>query len=211
MSAPNRYFDAQPAPPAHPRFRAWDATLARPEVARVQVELRRERSGLLFQPARLFVSFLDEQGAVVPPMDEVAWEPILESWLQAHGVRAVSTENEALRASLLLRAELREVLQRYGDGYFTAVLLAEVGDGLGAAPRVAEVLQHIHTTPPSLESASYEDCRQQIEGVLRGQALRLLQLYDGDRDTAEAILSEAVALYLDDRFSVTNRALLGLA
>lgn len=59
--------------------------------------------------------------------------------------------------------------------------------------------------PPPL----YE-CRDMIDGAIAGRAKELTKCLEYEIAEAEEILAAALAQYLDDRFSVTNRRVLGL-
>jgi hypothetical protein len=209
MTASNKYFDASTDPPVHPRIKAWKAYRNLPGVQRVEVEVRRDRDGLILLPARLFVSFLGKNAELIR-LDEAPWEVELEDWLVDHEkARAVNVENEKLRFSLLLKPAMRPILTRYGDGYFNAVLTVVLHEGpFSKHPEVVDVLHHIHEDQPA--GGSKEDCQALIEHVFTLFAKRLLALYDGSREIAVDILGGAIARYLDDRFSVTNSKILGL-
>ncbi len=80
MPATNKYFDAPPGRPEHPRVRAWRSYRKDPSVDHVGVEVLRERDGLTLRSARLFVSFYRQDGEILR-QDEAPWEPELETWL----------------------------------------------------------------------------------------------------------------------------------
>lgn len=210
MSTSNRYFDKPASRPEHPRIRGWRSFRRRPGVHHVTVEIRREREGLTILPASIFVYFVREDGEL-DHQEEAPWEPELEAWLiDEEKARASSIANEKLRFSLLLKPAFRPILQRYGDGYFNTVLIAGLRSGpFNAHAEVADMLRSIHEYRPSEESRF--ECQQLIDHEITSAARRLLHLYDGDQETAEDILGGAIAQYLDDRFSVTNSRLLGLA
>ncbi|WP_437830255.1 hypothetical protein [Sorangium sp. So ce1153] len=204
----NKYFSTSPATPEHPRIRAWRSYRKDPACHHVEVEVRREREGLVFLPASIFVFFCGADGSIVKDV-EAPWEPALEEWLiDEQKAKAVSRDNEKLRFSLLLKPALRPALVRFGDGYFNAVLIALLREGpFRDHTEVAEMLHEIREYPPGVESLA--DCQAHIDHALSEAAKRLLGLYQGDSETAEDILGGAVALYLDERFNVTNRKLLG--
>lgn len=208
MSAPNKYFDSPLPPPKHPRIRAWEAYRRRPEVDHLVVELRREREGLTFLPARLFVDFCQKDGSVVN-QDAVRWEAELDEWLiDAQKARARDVANETLRFSLLLKARLRAASLRHGDGYFNSVLVSGLREGpFRAHAKAAEVLRLIRVSEPV--GGGRDECQEAIDAELSWAAQKLLKLYDGDRALAEDLLGGAIALYLDERFSVTSRKALG--
>ena len=210
MSTPNKYFDSPTQRPEHPRVRAWRSYRKDPSVHYVEVEVRRKREGLFVLPARLFVFFCSEDGEVVRT-DETAWESELESWLiDKEKARAATIDNEKLRFSLLLKPALRPIPVRYGDDYFNSVLVTGLKEGpFGTHTEIVDVLRDIHEYPPA--GGSLLDCQELIDFEFATMAKRLLELYDDDRATAEDILGGAIARYLDDRFSVSDRRQLGWA
>jgi hypothetical protein len=197
----------EPGPtPVHPRIRAWDQWRQAPGITAVEVEVRREREGLVVGPARLFVSFLRKD--TVEKLDETEWDLELDQWLvsvaRAKGPHLAS---EKIRFSLWLRAHFLSALRRYGDGYFSAVLLDLVREDFAKVPEVAEVLGQIHKYAEVSSSAALQDCRLDIQGALGMVGAAIASLHDADH--AWDILGGALARYLDERFSVTNRKLLG--
>ena len=76
MAMPNKYFQAPTPQPDLPRIRAWKSFRRDPAVDHVEVEVLRERDGLVSLPARLAVSFCGANGEVAR-YDEAPWEPEL--------------------------------------------------------------------------------------------------------------------------------------
>jgi hypothetical protein len=72
---------------------------------------------------------------------------------------------------------------------------------------VREKLEEIHSYAPS-EGQARENCVAQIKAVLAANARRLEAL-GYHRATAIEILANAIAHYLDERFNIHTRALLG--
>jgi hypothetical protein len=189
--------------PTPPEARRWEAVA---NGRRMACELLRRRDGLSWEPARLQVSFPDTN---LPPEQPVPWDRELDDWLLSHAVRAVTPRNEAERFGYRLDALFEPVLDRYADGYFNSVLVtylneSELGTRAGIRAKLAAV--HAQTLPPSREAL---DCRARIKQVLATTAQTLGSLY-GDRALAETILCDAIAYYLDDRFSISMRAALGI-
>lgn len=206
----NKYF-AEPSPqPEHPRLRAWKAYRRMPPVHHVDVEVKKGRDGLTLLPPRLFVTFYDEKNEIVK-QDEAPWEAELDDWLiDEEKARAVTPANEKDRFSLVLKPALRPTIVRYGDGYFNSVLIETLKNGpYRDHIEVADMLRSIHEYPPA--GGSKDDCRDEIEHVFSKTAQRLLALYMTDRTAAVDILGGAISRYLDERFSVTNSRMLGLA
>lgn len=208
MSATNKYFDAPAPAPEHPRIRAWAQYRRYPEVDHVELEIRRNREGLTFLPTRMFVTFNRADGDIIRGPDEAEWELELDDWLVKERVRAKDEDNEKLRFSLRLKAAMRPIAARFGDGYFNSVLVHLLRRGPFANhSALAETLASIHEYEAA--GGSRRDCEELIEHELGVAAQALMGLY-AERPLAEDILAGAITQYLDDRFHVTERRLLGL-
>ena len=207
-STSNKYFDAPAPAPEHPRLRAWGSYRKHPEVDHVELEIRRNREGLTFLPTRMFVTFYRADGDIFRGPDEAEWELELDDWLVKERVRATDHANEKLRFSLRLKAAMRPIAARFGDGYFNSVLVYLLRKGPFAHHSgLAETLGSIHEYEAA--GGSKFDCEELIDHELSVAAQKLMGLY-ADRTVAEDILAGAIAQYLDDRFHVTERRLLGL-
>lgn len=171
---------------------------------RAAVEVVRKRSGISYGPTKLHVIF---DGTDVQ-RDE--WDTHLSEVLASEKVRAVDSANEALRLALMLSDWFQYPAQRFGDDYFNSVLVDYLTHSeLGAIPEVREVLRHVHESSPNNESGHYTDCRNEVLAILQ-RAAQVLTSLGYQREEAERILVEALARFLDDRFGVTNRRMLGL-
>ena len=80
--------------------------------------------------------------------------------------------------------------------------------GFADQPVVREKLRAIHTYPPGATEAA-ADHTAQIRAVL-GTNARTLESLGYPREAAIAILANAIAHYLDERFNIHTRALLGV-
>lgn len=176
---------------------------------RVAIEFERKRDGLAFQPARLVVYIEDADGTRVERHPE-PWDEEVNDDLVAIGGKAVSAENESERLGYALKFKLEPAEVRYGDGYFNAMIVWTLRElGFGEVPLVARCLERIAENEPSKESDSFHSARRDIEATLREAGGQLTGTLGYDADTAQQILAGAVAYYLDDRFHITNRELLG--
>lgn len=204
----DRYFRSQPEAAKNPKVRFWQSM--QKKGARLQCELVRERDGLSFGPARLYVSFLDAQGEDMQTPDEVDWDSRLNDELLRIGVRAASDENEIKRFGLVLRDRLEEPEERFGDGFFNAVLIEYIDESpFAEEPAISEKRRLIQSYRAHREGRSFAECNDAIEAIVVSCARELMELY-GDQRRAERILASALAEYLDERFSITNRQILGL-
>jgi len=166
-------------------------------------ELIRRRQGLSWEPAKLQVSI----PSATPPIIDlpVLWELRLDDWLIARGAKAPTPANEAERFGFRLASLLEPIEERYGGGYFNSALHAYLSKEF---PQPI-VRQKLDAYRPGVNENTSE-CMEQIEGVLVKIAHDLVGPLDYPREVAETVLAEAVAYYLDERFSITNRQLLGL-
>lgn len=202
-----RYFTSAPEAALHPKVRFWQSMQR--NGARLVCEVIRERDFLSFGPASLAISFLDAAGTDLQSPDEIEWDSRLNDELLRLGVRAVSPENEIRRFGLVLRDRLAEPEERFGDGYFNAVLIEYLeGSPFAALPMIAEKLASISTYRASRDGRAYEECSDAIEAVFV-RCARDLTALDYEQADAIDILSAALATYLDERFSITTRKLLG--
>ncbi|WP_437769308.1 hypothetical protein WMF27_09125 [Sorangium sp. So ce281] len=170
---------------------------------KAEIEVIRKRSGLSYGPAKLHVIFngTDER------RDD--WDTHLSDVLASEGVRAVDEDNEALRIALMLEDWFQYPARRFGDDYFNSVLVEYLKGGeLGAIPEVQRVLRHVHEHSP-YKGGSYDDCRNEVVAVLQ-RAAQALTHVGYRREQAKRILIDAVVKFLDDRFGITNRQMLGL-
>ncbi len=176
---------------------------------RVEVDFERKRDGISFQPAHLIVYVVDGNGKRVECAPE-PWDQEVNEDLIAIGARATSVSNEVERLGYALKFKLEPVEVRYGDGYFNSMLVLMLEEfGFAAIPRVAHCLSRISTNSPSRASAFYDNARRDIETALREVGGQLTATLKYDDNTAEEILGDAVAYYLDERFHITNRERLG--
>jgi len=121
-------------------------------------------------------------------------------------VRAAHVNNETVRFSLGLRAALEGPEARFGDGSYNAVLVHHVESGpFAGRPEVADILRHVYRNGIDASSRSFAECRDMIDGAIRGRAKELTKELGYAIPEAEGILATAAAEYLDGRFSVTNR------
>ncbi len=190
----------------HPTARAWIARTRRGE--RAFVTLWRKRDGLTYKRAKLYVTFETSAG---PVREHDDWDPDIDEPLLREGIRAETEANEAQRFALLLRVWFAEVEGRFGPGYFESVLI----DVLGRPPFANDeefdrVLRSIPVHLPSREGRSYADCAAMVSGILETAARLLLQCLGYNESAANGILVAAIAQYLDERFQMTTRRMLGL-
>jgi hypothetical protein len=201
----NRFFDEETAA-EHPTARAWLERIRQGQ--RHTFTLWRKRDGLVFKPAKIYMTF-ETPGGTVRENDD--WDIDLEESLLRAGVRAESPENEAQRFSLLLRQAFSELEIRFGPTFFEAALLEVVRTEFSNHQPVAELLTRLPADRAWHEGRGYTDCKEALDAVFRRAAQTLTKALRYERAQAEDILAAAVAHYLDERFRVTERKLLGFA
>lgn len=202
--ATNKYFDTPPEAPEHPRIRAWSSFKSNAQ--RVALDVRRPREGLAFGQPRMYVTFHAADGSI-DRVDEAAWELELDDWLLTQHIQARDHTNETLRFALRLKAVLRPIAIRFGDGYFNSVLVHQLRRDFGGLEPLAEIIAAIHEYEAA--GGSKHDCEELIDFQITVAAQALMSLYGNDRPVAERILVAALAQYLDERFHVTERRQLG--
>ena len=189
------------ADPAPPEAQRWAFFLAH-GVKPVCTFIRRHDGGS-WGPPRLVVTYPDAQPAV-PPDPVVPWEPILEDWLLAHRVPAVSPANEAERIGFDLRARLGAIEKHCGGPAFNAVLLRFLYDH--DCPHyipLEKKLGAIRPYEPDAAQARTEAC-QAIRAVVCDLTAAIDALGYAP-EVAKHIGNEALAYYLRDRFAIDTR------
>ena len=195
----------------HPLLRFLTQKEAEPEFHEAKVEVVRPRAPLGHRPAKLYLHFYAKSGGETESPHPEEWDDELNTALVQRRVKAISVENEKVRFSLGLRAALQQAEDRFGDGYYNGVLVHHISNSpFEDNVAVADVLSHVYRNGIDPSFRSYLECREMIDGAIRGRAKELTKSLGYDLHEAEDILAAAVAQYLDERFSVTNRKALGL-
>lgn len=190
----------------HPLLRFLDAPAPKPD--KVRVEMVRPRDVLGYKAATIYVHWA--AGGVDQPPQPYPWDGELNAELVRRNVRSVSPEAEAVRFGLALRDAFKRPEARFGDGFFNAVLVEVVRElGFPAFEEVDAVLKHIATHAPHKGGNGFADCREIIVGIISTRAAELVDLLGYSQGDAKNVLAAAMAQYLDDRFSVSNRIRLG--
>ena len=187
----------------HPRLRHWRKLLG--EGARLRVEVARRKRGLDVGRAILYVT-IAANGQ--DRLEEEEWSDELNRGLIKLQVRACSSENEALRFGLAFSGAFEPAEDRVGDGFFNSVLIDTLKDG-PLAVGLADVIAQVHVLRPNRDSKSYPDCRDLIVSAIQGRARELTHDLVYSEAEANTILLSALAVYLDERFSISARRLLG--
>jgi hypothetical protein len=196
---------------AHPRLRTWRARLAWPGIT-ATLEVFRPESELGQTQPEMNLQFT-EDGKLLP-LETVPWDDDLNAGLIQLRVRATNPGQEAERFALGLRAAMQKPERELGDGYFNAVLIELLRDSdLPSYPAVAAVLEHAYANRPFREGKGFDRynlCREWIADAISGRAHEMKDQLGYTEEEAKPILVQALARYLDDRFSVSSRRRLGL-
>src|SRR5438874_2173776 len=110
---------------SHPLIRFLDAQQGTPRFSAAKVQIIRPRAALGFEPARLSLQFFNQQGQIYDYKTEF-WDAELNDALVDRKIRALDASNEIQRFGLGLAAALQQPENRYGDGFFSAVLMLVV-------------------------------------------------------------------------------------
>ena len=161
---------------------------------------------------KLYLHLLDEAGQDVHPCRwRIGTSTLNAALREACDVCAISTENEEVRFALSLRSAASR-LPRLGSG--TGSIMPYSSITLRTVPSLATDggidSQTVYRNGIDPTFRSYAECRDLIDAAIRGRAMELVEDFQYDRPDAEEILAAAVAQYLDERFSVTNRRVMGL-
>src|SRR5262245_8047382 len=106
---------------SHPLIRLLEAQQARSEFGDAKIEILRPRAALGFEPARLSLQFFDKQGKIYDYKIE-PWDAELNNALMDRAIRAIDESNEIQRFGLGISAAFEHPENRYGEGFFSAVL-----------------------------------------------------------------------------------------
>jgi hypothetical protein len=138
------------------------------------------------------------------------WDPDLNQSLIRRHVRALDEENEVTRVALALAAALSTAESRFGDGFFNGVLVAVIDEGpLGEQSAIQSLRSHIPTNKPEAQSSSFADCAAMIRDALQDRWHELKDDLGYNDADADEVFIEALAAYLDERFTITDRRRLG--
>jgi hypothetical protein len=208
MAALDQFFDGPPSKLVRPEIRRLEAQFRIARAESYTCEFHRVRDGLAYGPATLLVFFEKARTEVAP--EHFPWDLEIDEWLVDHGARASNQVNESERFGFSLRERIAPIEDRYGSGYLSSVLVQYLHRSEIAvhATRVKKILARVHEHTPS-EGPSAEDCRAQIRQVLTKCAQDLGKSLKYERRAALEIFDGAIAYFLDERFNVTTRELLG--
>lgn len=210
MSELDNYFEVDKRErDSHPLIRLLDVRQKSSEFGVAKVEVIRPRAALGFEPARLSLQFFNKQDEVYDYKTE-SWDVELNAALLDRKIRAIDEVNEIQRFGLGLSAALQYPENRYGDGFFNAVLMLVVDQSpFAKMGPVRDLRPHVSAGKAYEGGHAIEDCSVMIQATLQDRWIELRRNLDYDKTDAERILAGALAYYLDERFSITDGRKLG--
>ena len=118
-----QFFARQDSKPLLPDIRRWSIALKRAAERghNAVCRLDRQRDGLAFEPARLFLLVGDSDGA--EDAVDAPWDEALNRWLIGEGIRAVTKKNESERFGFSCHDRFAPIELRYRNGFFGSVLV----------------------------------------------------------------------------------------
>ncbi len=175
---------------------------------RIEVELYRPDSAGGLSRTDLVIHRWEQEKEQEPR--QVEWDDGVNAGLVDLGIKAINLQQEAERFALGIRAALRKVERRYGDGYLSAVLVDLLDESdLCKGGEIADVRKYVHTNSPE-RSSSYHECRDLIANEIGGRAVELRDKLKYKPEEIKAVMTKALAIYVDERFSVSSRRYFGL-
>jgi hypothetical protein len=174
----------------------------------IRVALKVNSSPLDSSVTGLFV--LRKENGVDQAPQVFDWDDDLNAAMINLGIKAVDIQQEGERFALILRAALRKVERRYGDGYMNAVLIDLIDESsLGKDGEIGRVRRLIHPNSPERSGNSYGVCRDAIALEIGGRAKELRDKLHYNPEELKTVMDKAIAQYLDERFSITSLRRLG--
>jgi hypothetical protein len=82
--------------------------------------------------------------------------------------------------------------------------------GLCRIGKIAEVRQYVHANQPDRSGPSYSACREAIASETGARAVEFRDKLKYNPAELRAVMTKALAIYLDERFSVSSRRRFGL-
>ena len=144
------------------------------------------------------------------PISIFPWDSEINEELIDLKVRSKDLESETSRFAIRLRDELAATESRYGNGFFNRVLVDLVTESyLDKHPDIKDALDRAHSRQVERNSI-YHECRDTIAYVIGKRSRELTRQLDYDETSMRKILSKAIARYIDNRFSLSQRKQMGL-
>ena len=175
---------------------------------RVEVELYRPDTAGGLSRTELVIRRWEQEEEQEPR--QVEWDDGVNAGLVDLGIKAINLQQEGERFALAIRAALRKAERRYGDGYLSAVLVDLLDESdLCHGGEIADMRKYVHTNSPE-RSRSYHECRDLVANEIGGRAVELRDKLKYKPEEIKTVMTKALAIYLDERFSVSSRRNFGL-
>ncbi|QTA91836.1 hypothetical protein [Desulfonema magnum] len=123
MSELDKYFQPSATESEHPAVFLVREYLTNKPDAGIQFELRRERDGLTFRPAKMLIHF-SEHGESKDYSD--SWDSELNRSLIEMGICAISIDNEKERFGLILREMLEKLEIKAGEPSLFSTIFIDI-------------------------------------------------------------------------------------
>lgn len=144
------------------------------------------------------------------PIATFSWDAEVNEELISLGVRSKHSDSESIRFAIRLRDELGATETRYGNGFLNRTLVDLVTESyLDKHPEIKTALKK-HRRIALERTSEYQECRDSIVYVIGKRSRELTGPLGYDEATMRNILSKAIARYLDNRFSLSQRKQMGL-
>ena len=209
MTKLDEFFN-KPTLPLNPHVRNWATHLQQGYTATVEVYWPQLDFGMS-QP-EIDLQFI--KNSQLLPLESMPWSKERNAGLIQLGIRSESPEFEAVRFALSIRDAMHEALCEFGDGYFNSVVVELLKDSdMASYAQIANILKDIYQNNSHRnggKSDSCTICRDLIIEAISGRARELTDNLNYPQEAAKDILINAIAKYLDHRFSVTTRRRYGL-
>ena len=138
------------------------------------------------------------------------WDAELNGALVERQIRAIDESNEIQRFGLGLGAALQHPENRYGDGFFSAVLMLVVDESPFAKMDPVRALRpYISTNRPYEGGNAVEDCRMMIQAALQDRWLELRKLGYDKTDAERILAGRSLITSMSDSASLTAESSVG--
>lgn len=203
----DKYLDKSQPWETDPLAKHWLAIVD--EANSYQLSFEQKLDGLTWKAPRIFLTYVSKSGE--PRQLKAKYDEVLNDGLIEFGCKCETLSDEQLRFGLMLTDAWRRASIKYGDGFFNAVLLRMLRTGpFGRLRLTRETLTKVgKENDPYRSGESYGECLAMLEGSLARLGGLLIEKLKYRRDDALQVLDGAIALFLERRYHLRERELLG--
>jgi len=144
------------------------------------------------------------------PIATFPWDAEVNEELISLGVRSKHSDSESIRFAIRLRDELRATETRYGNGFFNRTLVDLVTESYLDKHQEIKAALEKHRGITLERTSEYHECRDSIAYVIGKRSRELTGPLGYEEATMRNILSKAIARFLDNRFSLSQRKQMGM-